>query len=101
MFDQSSDSNKQVPDKIHLLGSESSLYIFKLALKIYVPTNFQNLSQNLSPKFRRNLLQVIPFGIIWLILGWVFLWVEYAMIITLGEPAVPQTGIVINSHIVC
>ena len=34
----------------------------------------------LRPKFRRNLLQVIPFGIIWLINGWAFLWSEYAVL---------------------
>ncbi len=33
---QSSLSNKQVPDKLHLLGSESSLSMFKFALKMYV-----------------------------------------------------------------
>jgi hypothetical protein len=35
-IDQSSLSNKHVPDKIHLLGSASSLYIFMLALKMNV-----------------------------------------------------------------
>lgn len=36
IFTQSSLNNKQVPDNTHLLWSESSLYMFKLALKMYV-----------------------------------------------------------------
>lgn len=33
-IDQSSLNNKQVPDRIHLLGSASSLSMFMLALKM-------------------------------------------------------------------
>lgn len=32
----------------------------------------------LSSKTKRNIQRIIPFGVIWLVLGWVFLFVEYA-----------------------
>lgn len=32
----------------------------------------------LSPKTRRNLQRIIPYGVIWLLMAWVFLFVEYA-----------------------
>lgn len=34
----------------------------------------------LSPKTKRNISRIIPFGIIWLVCGWVFLTIEYAAI---------------------
>ena len=32
----------------------------------------------LSPRTKRNLSRILPFGIIWLVMGWIFLLVEYA-----------------------
>ena len=32
----------------------------------------------LAPNLQRNLIRILPFGIIWLVFGWVFLSVEYA-----------------------
>lgn len=32
----------------------------------------------LSPKTRRNLSRILPFGFIWLVLSWIFLYTEYA-----------------------
>ena len=45
----------------------------------------------LSPSIRRNLTRVIPFGIIWLFFGWVFLSVEYA--VTDGYRYLPEGAI--------
>ncbi|MBX2845883.1 MAG: adenylate/guanylate cyclase domain-containing protein [Saprospiraceae bacterium] len=32
----------------------------------------------LAPKLQRNLIRILPFGVIWLVMGWVFLFSEYA-----------------------
>jgi adenylate cyclase len=34
----------------------------------------------LSPRTRRNLLRIIPFGVIWLVTGWLFLAIEFAAV---------------------
>ncbi len=34
----------------------------------------------MNPKHKRNIYRILPFGIIFLILGWVFLWTEFAVI---------------------
>lgn len=45
----------------------------------------------LSPKTKHNLLRILPFGLIWLFSGWIFLFVEYA---TLGgTEGLPSTAI--------
>ena len=54
----------------------------------------------ITPKFRRNVLEIIPFGIIWLIIGWVTLWTEYAVISTMDPQDVTEAAIVINPRIV-
>ena len=46
---------------------------------------------SLSPNLRRNLSRVLPFGIIWLFFGWVFLSVEYA--VTDGYSYLPEGAI--------
>lgn len=51
----------------------------------------------LSPKIKRNILRILPFGIIWMVLGWVFLFIEYAAIDR--ESGVPSTAIQINASI--
>jgi adenylate cyclase len=53
-----------------------------------------------SPKFLRNLQRIIPFGIIWLIIGWVTLWTEYAVISTMPPQDMTQAAIVITPKIV-
>lgn len=32
-----------------------------------------------SPKAKHNLSRIVPFGVIWLLIGWVFMWSEYAV----------------------
>jgi len=53
-----------------------------------------------TPKFRRNLLRIIPFGIIWLLIGWAFLWTEYAIILMTGQQDTSQASIIITPKIV-
>jgi adenylate cyclase len=48
----------------------------------------------LSPKTKRNIARLLPFGLIWLISGWVFLVVEYAA--TDGSGGLPSTAIQVN-----
>lgn len=45
----------------------------------------------LDPKFIRNLKLIIPFGCIWLVISWAFLWSEYA--------AVPNPDVVVEGAI--
>jgi len=52
-----------------------------------------------NPKLKRNIYKVLPFGIIWLILSWLFLWIEYAVITSIGE-AVPDSAITLTPQIV-
>lgn len=47
------------------------------------------MALQLSPKFRRNLSRIVPFGIIWLVSGWVFWIVEQAAI---GNSAQDQSS---------
>jgi len=42
----------------------------------------------LNPKLKRQLSRILSFGIIFLVLGWVFLWTEFAVIATLENYAV-------------
>jgi adenylate cyclase len=46
----------------------------------------------LSPKTRRNISRIIPFGLIWLVTGWVFMTVEVA---AMGTPS-PDSETIIN-----
>lgn len=48
----------------------------------------------LSPKTKRNIQRIIPFGVIWLLIGWVFMWSEYAV---LGDQSnTPESAITIT-----
>ncbi|MBC2844901.1 adenylate/guanylate cyclase domain-containing protein [Winogradskyella flava] len=52
----------------------------------------------LSPKVKRNIKRIIPFGIIWLCTSLVFLWTEYAVI---GTPShTPESAISISFEII-
>jgi adenylate cyclase len=53
-----------------------------------------------TPKFRRNLLRIIPFGLIWLIIGWVSLWTEYAVLSTIDQQEIPEIPISITPEII-
>ena len=53
--------------------------------------------QNLSPKTRRNISRILPFGIIWLASSLVFLVVEKAAVA--GLSVAPSTGIAVNFEI--
>jgi len=39
----------------------------------------------MTPKTKRNLLRILPYGLIWLILGWIFLAVEHLAVGNTGE----------------
>lgn len=54
----------------------------------------------LTPKHKRNLGRIIPFGIIWLIIGWSFLWTEYAVIAVMDEQSGPPSAIALSPTIV-
>lgn len=51
----------------------------------------------LSPRTRRNMVRIIPFGVIWLVVGWVFILVETAAMGTL-DPDSP-TIIALNLQV--
>ncbi len=51
-----------------------------------------------GPKTKWVLIRILPFGIIWLIVGWIFLATEYAA--TIEQGAIPSTAIRINATIV-
>lgn len=55
---------------------------------------------NLTPKLKRNFYRILPFGIIWLIFGWAFLWTEYAVISVIGQQRMPESAIDITPTIV-
>ena len=52
------------------------------------------MAMQLTPKLRRNLSRIFPFGIIWLVNGWVFLFVEHAA--TGFENLTPSTSITVT-----
>ncbi len=54
----------------------------------------------ISPKFKKNLAQIIPFGIIWLIIGWLTLWSEYAVVAQLDEVTMPESSISWSTEII-
>lgn len=54
----------------------------------------------ISPKLKRNLTQIIPFGIIWLIIGWLTLWSEYAVVAQLDEVTMPESSISWSTEII-
>lgn len=54
----------------------------------------------LSPKFKRNLTLILPFGLIWLIMGWVFLWTEYAVYETMDKQTVSEAVIDLTPKLV-
>jgi adenylate cyclase len=56
------------------------------------------MAVTLSPKAQRNLQKILPFGIIWMLLGWVFLFIEHAVVEQ--NPDVPSTAIQLNLQIV-
>ncbi len=51
----------------------------------------------LSPKTKRNLSRIIPFGLIWLLCGWVFLIVEFAAVDNSSD--IPSTAIQMDFNI--
>ena len=51
---------------------------------------------HLSPIHKKNLTQILPFGVIWLVIGWLTLWTEYAVIASLDEKNTPETAITIT-----
>lgn len=53
----------------------------------------------LSPKYKRDFLKIIPFGIIWLMLGLIFLWIEYAALVVIETEAISKSGIQITPKI--
>ncbi len=55
------------------------------------------MRKSLSPKSRRNLTRILPFGLIWLLFSWVFFIVEYAAVGNSGY--IPSTAIVLNFEI--
>jgi len=48
----------------------------------------------LSPKQKRNLSRILPFGIIWLVLSWIFLFYDYTL--TQNENINPDTDITLT-----
>lgn len=42
-------------------------------------------SNILKPKIKRHISRILPFGLIFLVLGWVFLWTEFAVIAPLED----------------
>lgn len=55
---------------------------------------------NLTPMLRRKLTSILPFGIIWLVNGLLFLFVEYAVISIMEPQSGPQSAITISPKIV-
>jgi adenylate cyclase len=55
----------------------------------------------LSPRFKRKVTSILPFGIIWLITGLIFLFVEYAIISTMKSVEnLPVSNIVLSPKII-
>lgn len=54
----------------------------------------------ISPKFKRNLAQIIPFGIIWVLIGWLTLWTEYAVVSQMDEVKWPESAISWSTEII-
>ncbi len=54
----------------------------------------------LHPKLKRNLGKIFPFGLIWLVTGWVFLFIEQAMIIGMEYQYSPESVIVLSPKII-
>lgn len=52
------------------------------------------MNWKLPPKFKRNILRIIPFGIIWLVTGWVFLLTE--TIVTGNQNLSPDTAVTLT-----
>lgn len=44
----------------------------------------------MKPKLKRHISRILPFGIIFLVLGWVFLWTEFAVIYPLGNYGIEE-----------
>ncbi len=55
---------------------------------------------SISPKLKLHILQIVPFGIIWLIIAWFTLWVEYAMVAGIKDHNLPESAISISPEIV-
>ncbi|WP_397447557.1 adenylate/guanylate cyclase domain-containing protein [Polaribacter sp. R77954] len=53
----------------------------------------------LSPKRKRDFFKILPFGIIWLVLGWIFLWIEYASLVEFEFQNIPTTGFFLTPKI--
>jgi len=51
----------------------------------------------MTPKFKRNLNRIIPFGVIWLVIGWVFLLSE--TLVTGNQNPSPQTSITLTTPV--
>ena len=54
----------------------------------------------ISPKYIRDFLKILPFGIIWLVLGLIFLWIEYASLVEIDYQDVSKSVIFITPKIV-
>lgn len=54
----------------------------------------------ISTKYKRIFLKILPFGIIWLLLGLLFLWIEYASINTTINQEISKAAIYITPKIV-
>lgn len=52
-----------------------------------------------SPKNKRDFLKILPFGIIWVILGIVFLCIEYAALAVIENQSISKSGIYITPKI--
>ncbi len=55
------------------------------------------MSSILTPKFKRNFYRVLPFGFIWLILGWVFLLTE--TLVTGNQNLTPDSAVSMSPRI--
>lgn len=62
------------------LKGRSSVYLFSLLNIQHIYLEISRMP--LSPQFKRNISRIIPFGLIWLFIGWFF---------TLSEALLPQT----------
>lgn len=53
----------------------------------------------LSPKYRRDFFKILPFGIIWLILGLIFLSIEHAAVSAIDSQFLSKSGIYLTPKI--
>lgn len=53
-----------------------------------------------SPKFKHNLARIIPFGVIWVVIGWLTLFTEYAMVAVMDEQEAPASAISLSAEVI-